>query len=154
MLASTRFPDTRRRAISAAGVLLLAAGPALLAGCAAQRKTTPATAARPQVVTVPQLLDMQSQSTPPGVIYGKIQGSGTVYRLTPAQRDSLQTNRVPNAILSYIQLGYEHAIQQNPALAKSDAHWTQLNGYWYGGLPFGWPREWVVGAPALGEKLR
>jgi hypothetical protein len=154
MLASTRSPDIRRCALRAARILLLVAGPALFAGCAAQHTAATGASPRPQVVTVPDILEMQSMSTPPAVIYGKIQGSGTVYRLTQEQRDALQPARVPNEIISYMQLTYDHAIQQNPELANSDSKWTEINGYWYGGLPFGWPREWVRGAPAPGDKLR
>jgi hypothetical protein len=106
------------------------------------------------VLTVPQLDEMVQQGTPLGVILGKIDASGTVYRLTPQQRADLRASGMPATILSYIEQTYQHAIQKNPDLEKSDAQWTQVDGYTYGGLPYGWPREWVVGAPRPGELLR
>lgn len=153
MLAPTRSPDIRWYVSRVAVALLVTAGAALLGACAPQRAPG-AAAARPQVVTIPQLKEMLAQSSPVGVIYGKVQGSGTVYRLTPYQLADLQENRMPNELLSYIQLTYDHAIRQHPELATSNAHWTEIDGYWYGGLPYGWPREWIVGAPRPGELLR
>ena len=82
-----------------------------------------------------------------------MQSSGTVYRLSPGQSEDLQNTGMPVALLSLMQMTYEHAVRQNPDLGKSDAQWTQIDGYWYGGLPFGWPREWVFGAPSVGELL-
>jgi len=45
-------------------------------------------------------------------------------------------------------------VKAHPELATSNARWTEIDGYWYGGLPYGWPREWVVGAPRPGALLR
>ena len=112
------------------------------------------TGATPAVLTVPELTRMVEQGTPLGVIYGKIDGSGTVYRLTTQQAQDLRAVGMPVALVSHIQQTYDRAVQKNPNLAKSDEGWTKIGDYWYGGLPFGWPREWVVGAPRVGEIFR
>ena len=152
----TRRPAYATRARFLGAALLLAAYSALLAACAAHRESAPASAAaaRPTVLTVPELKRMLEQGTTVGVIYGQMQGSGTVYRLSPRQSKDLRAAGMPASLLSFMELTYEHALQQNPALGKSDEKWTEIDGYWYGGLPYGWPREWVVGAPRPGEIFR
>jgi len=97
---------------------------------------------------------MLEQGETVGAILGKIDGSGTVYRLTTEQRAALRAAGMPVAILGRMEITYQHAITTNPALAKSDEHWIERGGYRYGGLPAGWPREWVVGAPAPGQVFR
>jgi hypothetical protein len=133
-----------------------AAVAAILLFCACGRAPAPATASasRPAVLTVSELQDMVDNGTPIGVMYSKIDSSGTVYRMTTEQAKRLRANGMPVAVMSYIEQGYRRAVQKNPDLATSDAQWTNIDGYWYGGLPFGWPREWVVGAPRIGEPLR
>ena len=143
-----RSPD---RAPRRHPVVLLAA---LLAAACARQAATPRAAAQPEVLTVPKLTQMAELGTQPSVIIGEIQRTGTVYRLTPQQAQDLKSSGMPPGIMSFIDLMYTNAIEKNPELAKSDAQWHQIDGYWYGGTPFGWPREWVVGAPEFGEKLR
>jgi len=135
--------------------LLVVAG-ALLFACSRGATAPSATAAgaRPRVLTVPELENMCEQGTPVGVIYGKIDSSGTIYRLTDRQADDLRASGMPASVISYMQQGYQGAIKKNPDLAKSNDHWTNVNGYWYGGLPYGWPREWVVNAPSFGGAVR
>jgi hypothetical protein len=127
----------------------------LMAACASHgARPKPGPAARPELVTVPQLRTMVEQGETIGAILGRIDGSGTVYRLTTDQRAGLREAGMPAAILSKMEITYQHAITVNPALAKSDDRWIKRGDYWYGGLPAGWPREWVVGAPAPGEVFR
>jgi hypothetical protein len=132
----------RTRNLSWAGMALC--GAALLAACATHTARLPAKTA---VVTVAQLEQMVQQGQPMGVIYGQIDGSGTVYRLTNAQRSDLRAEGMPATLLGYMDATYERAIRANPDLAKSDARWIQIGDYWYGGVPAGWPREWLTGAP-------
>jgi hypothetical protein len=144
-----------RRPRRSTPTLLLAAALALGA-CAARREAPPAAVpeARPEVLTVPALQDMVEQGEPVNVLYARIQGSGTVYRLTTKQAKDLRADGMPASLLSLMELTYQHAVQKNPALASSNEHWHEIDGYWYGGLPYGWPRDWVVGAPRPGEVLR
>lgn len=137
---------------SRSAMLLLAV--AAVAACAARREPAPEPAAPPAILTVPHLVTMVEQGTPEPVIYGEMQRSGTIYRLSTWQAQDLRASGFPPALLSQIELMYLHAVRQNPELARSDAQWKEIDGYWYGGLPLGWPREWVYGAPRLGEALR
>jgi len=118
----------------------------LIAACAARRETLRADTA-PKIVTVPQIQDMVDTGAPTREIFALVQGSGTVYRLDPEQYSRLQSIGLPPAIVSYMQLTYDYAVRQQPALATSDDRWTRVDGYWYGGRPVGWPREWVVDSP-------
>lgn len=127
----------------------------LIAACASHgARPAPASDLRPELVTVPQLQKMLEQGETIGAILGKIDASGTVYRLTTEQRAALRASGMPAAILGKIEITYQHAITANPELAKSDKQWIERGDYWYGGLPAGWPREWVVGAPAPGQLIR
>lgn len=137
----------------AAAALLL--GASLTLGCARpDAATAPRATKAPEVLTVPKINRMLEMGESISIILGEIEQSGTVYRLTTRQSQDLRANGCPASLQSYIEMTYTSAIQRNPALAHSDAQWHEIDGYWYGGTPFGWPREWVVGAPALGEKLR
>lgn len=138
---------TQRRVALVAMTVMLCA----LAACAPRRREL---AKPPGIVTVPTLVQWAQSGTNPSDMYGEIERSGTVYRLTPAQSTSMSEAGVPNSLLSRLQLVYQNAIAKNPSLATSDADWREIDGYWYGGTPLGWPREWVVGAPALGDALR
>jgi hypothetical protein len=128
-----------------ARMLLLVVGTVLVAACAAERGgAKPAPGARPSVVTVPQLATMVQNGEAISVIVSEIQGSGTVYRLTPEQRARLRADGMPASILGLMENTYLHAIRQQPSLATSDERWIKIGEYWYGGLPAGWPREWVA----------
>jgi hypothetical protein len=115
---------------------------------------SPADATPLPALTVPEIAQMIEQGGAPAVIIGEIERSGTVYRLMPGQAKALRADGSPASLISFMQLTYMHATEQNPALAESDAQWHQIGAYWYGGTPFGWPRAWVVGAPTIGEPLR
>ena len=90
---------------------------------------------------------MLDQGTTIPVIIGEIEGSGTVYKLTLMQAKDLRAEGMPASVMSLIEMTYDDAIRRNPALATSDEHWTNIDGYWYGGAPFGWPPEWLTGRP-------
>ena len=119
----------------------------VLVACAAPRQHAATPAGRPQPLTVQQLEVMLDQGEAVGVILSRIQSSGTVYRLTTEQREDLRAYGMPVAILGYIQTTYDRAIQRNPDLARSNDHWLRVGDYWYGGLPAGWPPEWVSSGP-------
>jgi PBP1b-binding outer membrane lipoprotein LpoB len=119
--------------------------------------TAPAAAAAPaktEVLTVQQVQAMVNQGMSFTDIMGEIQQSGTVYRLTDDQSQHLRGSAFSATLLSFMKLTYTHAIEANPALKKSNDQWHQIDGYWYGGRPFGWPEAWVVGAPRFGERWR
>ena len=144
--------EFRRPSFTSIAILVVSLA---LAACASHGASTkPASTARPEVLTIPELRAMLEKGDPVGVILGKIDSSGTVYRLSTQDRADLRASGMPPAVLSKMEIMYQHAIGTNPDLAKSDDRWLKVGDYWYGGLPAGWPREWVVGAPAPGELLR
>jgi hypothetical protein len=133
----------------------LLAGAVLLSACAGSRAPSPAApTAPPAPFTVREITRMIEQGEAPAVIIGEIERTGTVYRLTPEQVTGLRAVGSPASLLSFMQLTYMHATEQEPSLATSDAQWHQIGDYWYGGTPFGWPSAWVIGAPRLGEAVR
>jgi hypothetical protein len=141
MIVASTIRDALR-----SGTAALAAA-ALLAGCATPAPTPGAPASRPPVLTVSRLQSQLEQGEAIGVLIGEIDGSGTVYRLTTQQEDDLRASGMPVALLSRIRETYERAIRKHPELATSDAHWMKIDNYWYGGLPAGWPREWIAPGP-------
>src|SRR5262245_14549790 len=118
----------------------------LLPACAAQRAhSRGAPATRPRPVTVAKRQTMLDEGEAIPVILGEMESSGTVYRLTLAERDALREEGMPAAILSWMQESYDRAIRRHPELAKSNDRWIKVGDYWYGGLPAGWARDWVSG---------
>jgi len=105
-------------------------------------------------VTISELKEMALDGTDPKVMRGKIDSSGTIYRMTPDATTALRDEGVPASIISYMDLLYTNAVKHQPSLATSDEHWTTIGKYQYGGTPFGWPQDWVVGAPPLGASLK
>ncbi len=146
MLASsvvrTRLRWSWKAALCAMAALLLAA-------CASTAHHTASTG-RPQVVTVPQLASQVQRGESIYTLMSEIDGSGTVYRLTPQQRADLRAVGMPATLLGHMQATYDRAVQSHPELATSDDDWIKIGDYWYGGLPAGWPREWLTGPPAGG----
>ena len=126
----------------------------LMAACASTSKPAATVPAKTEVLTVQQIQNMVEQGRSFEEIMGEIQASGTVYRLTDDQSQRLRGSSFSATLLSFMQLTYTHAIEANPALKKSNDQWHQIDGYWYGGRPFGWPEAWVVGAPRFGEPFR
>jgi hypothetical protein len=136
-------------------VLAAAAVLSVVACGAPPRRPAPTTQATgSKLLTVPAIERMVQMGTPANVILGEMQKSGMVYNLTSQQMRDLRAVGMPAALISQMQATYQHAVRKNPKLASAGNYWTQVDGYWYGGLPFGWPREWVVGAPHVGTAKR
>jgi hypothetical protein len=118
-----------------------------IAGCSSgSRLRTPV--GGPKILTVPKIERMMQMGTAPSVIQDEIQSSGTVYNLTPQQTRDLRAVGMPPSLINQMQLTYQRAVRRNPQLATSGRYWTQVDSYWYGGIPLGWPRDWVYGTPA------
>jgi hypothetical protein len=97
---------------------------------------------------------MVQMGTPTSKILAEMERSGTVYNLTTQQVKDLQAVGTPPSLISRMQLTYQHALRKNRRLASTGQYWAQVDNYWYGGLPLGWPRDWVVGAPEIGQAAR
>jgi len=118
-----------------------------IAGCSSERRLR-APAGGPKILTVPKIERMMQMGTAPSVIQDEIQRSGTVYHLTSQQTRDLRAVGMPPSLINQMQLTYQRAVRRNPQLATSGSYWTQVDGYWYGGTPLGWPRDWVTGVSA------
>ncbi len=88
-----------------------------------------------KLVTVSQILQMSQEGVPPRQIIGRIQGSGSVYRLSEPQRRGLERRGVAPIVVDYMSRTYENAVSKDPE-RKSWEHWTQYDSYWYGGDAF------------------
>ena len=117
--------------------LLVTLGSLLLAGCASY----PAGTRSP--VTVPQIIEMSRDQVPAYEIVKGIHGSGTVYRLNAAQIANLREQGVSDPVINYMQRTYLEAVRRQHQLEDWD-HWTEVDGWWYGGRPYGWPDEWEM----------
>lgn len=112
--------------------LLMGAWAALLAGCA----TVPDE--RPDPVSVQEIIDMSKSGLPPDQIIAEISESGTVYRLEASQLADLEKKGVAPAVINYMQQTYLDSVNNNSDLDSFD-YWTQEDdGYFYGGMPYGW----------------
>ena len=143
-------PKTDRRLVAAVAI----ASAVLAAACASTSKPATTAPAKTEVLTVQKILTMTEQGRSFEEIMGEIQETGTVYKLTDDQQQRLRGSSLSATLLSFMQLTYVHAVEANPALKQSNDQWHQVDGYWYGGRPFGWPEAWVVGAPRFGERFR
>src|SRR5678815_2791619 len=142
------YPIRDRKLVVAVTAMVLASA------CAGTSKPAARAPAKTEVLTVQQILTMTEQGRSFEEIMGEIQESGTVYNLSDDQSQRLRGSSFSATLLSFMQLTYVHAIEANPALKTSKDQWHQIDGYWYGGRPFGWPEAWVVGAPRFGEAFR
>jgi hypothetical protein len=97
---------------------------------------------RPEPFTVDQVVAASRAGEPAPEIIARMRDSGTVYRLSGSQLASLRDEGVPDAVLDYMQETYLAAVRRREELAGWDG-WTGIDGYWYGGAPYGWPDEWI-----------
>jgi hypothetical protein len=127
-------PHVARRA---AVVALLASLGLWLGGCA--------TASRPvvpQPVTVEQIVQMSKEKMPPDEIIRKMRNSGTVYRLRASQLARLRDEGVSDQVIDYMQHTYLAAVRRSARLEGWGYWYHATDGFWYGGVPFGWPYYW------------
>lgn len=99
-------------------------------------------APKPNPVTVAEVREMSKAGVPAETIIQQMRDSGTVYRLTAAQLARLHDDGVPNKVINYMQQTYLSAVRHNQALTDQNYWALGRDGYWYGGLPYGWPGEW------------
>ena len=143
----TRSP--RRRMVLFAALLVAPVS------CGPKGGTAPAApAAAPQILTVAAIERMVLSGQQPGVVLAEMQRSGTVYDLTTKQTQDLRADGMPASLLSEMELTRRYAVEKEPSLATSRDRWKEIDGIWYGGLPLGWPAEWVRRGPSTGEVYR
>jgi len=146
--SSARTRTAPARLARATAIVLFAGSVLVLAACGGGRRRAAPPPSGPKILTVPSIERMVQMGTQQSVILGEMQRSGTVYRLTPQQERDLRAVGMPVALIAQMEATYTNATRRNPALARSSNYWTLMDGYWYGGLPLGWPRDWVAGPSA------
>jgi len=115
---------------------VIAAAFFFLSGCATLGFTTSSP------VTVADIVTMSKDNVPPDQIIQKMRESRTVYRLKASELAKLKQEGVSDAVINYMQQTYLNAVRRNQAL-EDWSYWNSgLDGYWYGGGPYGWPDEW------------
>ena len=97
----------------------------------------------PQRLSVEEIVKMSQAHVPPDQIIARMRASGTIYRLTASQLARLHDQGVPDAVIDKMQRTYLTAVRHNQFLAD-EARWSlEPDGYWYGGLPYGWSPGWL-----------
>lgn len=97
---------------------------------------------RPEPFTVDQVVAMSRAGQPADAILARMRKSGTVYRLDAGQLAKLHDEGVPDPVLDYMQDTYLASVRRRQELEDWD-YWTDVDGYWYGGLPYGWDGDWI-----------
>src|SRR5262245_59959351 len=72
-----------------------------------------------KLLTVPAIERMVQMGTPPNVILGEMQKSGTVYNLTSQQMRDLRAVGMPATLIGQMQATYQYAVRKNPKLASA-----------------------------------
>ena len=109
--------------------------------------------ARPQPVTVPEVVEMSKTGTPAADIITKMRASGMVYRLKASQLADLKQQGVAPEVIDHMQQTYLNAVKRD-ASYEDWQHWSRYNDYWYGGVPYGWPhdRVYIIRERESGER--
>lgn len=98
---------------------------------------------RPEPIHVASIIQWSKDGMPPKEIIQKLRASGTVYRLRADQIVRLHSEGVSNPVLNYMQATYVDAVSRNRA-RRSLRAWNPYNdGYYYGGVPYGWEEPMV-----------
>jgi hypothetical protein len=117
--------------------MLVTMGSLLLAGCASLQTKSPTP------ITVPEIVQMSKDKVPSYEIIDRMGKSGTTYRLDAAQLASLHEDGVSDAVINYMQQTYLQSVQRQQSLQDWD-YWTEDDGWWYGGRPYGWSDDWYM----------
>jgi hypothetical protein len=125
-----------RQLRSLSTLFLLALTATLLGGCATLGGEAP------PPVTVPEVVQMSKEGVPDYQIISEMRKSGTVYRLSAEELADLRDQGVADPVINYMQRTYLEAVRRRQELADWD-NWTNRDGWWYGGSPYGWPDDWV-----------
>ena len=122
---------SRLLAASAIGAALLA-----LSACTTARATEPIV--RPTPIRVGSIIQWSKDGMPAREIIQKLRDSGTVYRLRADQIVRLHNEGVSTLVLNYMQGTYLDAVSRNRERRYLRVWNPYDDGYYYGGVPFGW----------------
>lgn len=92
----------------------------------------------PDPVTVQQVIDMSKAGVPAEEIVDEIQRSGTVYRLNASELANLRQQGVSDEVINEMQGTYLRSVAEGQAAEDWGMYSLGLDGFWYGGAPYGW----------------
>ena len=118
-------------------------GAALLALSACTTVGARESGVRPEPIRVASIIQWSKDGMPPKEIIQKLRDSGTVYRLRASQIVRLHSEGVPNAVLDYMEATYVDAVSRDRARRYVRAWNPYDDGYYYGGVPYGWEEPMV-----------
>lgn len=133
MVKTTAFGKFSKRNISPMAMFLVPAAFIMsYTGCATVYQQVP------EPVTVPQIIAMAKEGIPADDIIAKMKASRTVYRLKASQLAELHEEGVPDKVINYMQRTYLKAVRRDTRY-QDWQYWSMEDGWWYGGIPYGWP---------------
>ena len=118
-------------------------GAALLALSACTTAGTRESVVRPEAIHVASIIQWSKDGMPPKEIIQKLRDSGTVYRLRADQIVRLHSEGVSTAVLNYMEATYVDAVSRDRARRYLRVWNPYGDGYYYGGVPFGWEEPTV-----------
>lgn len=111
----------RRWALAAALCVI-----AFLAGCAMT--------ARPDPLTLAQVIELSKSGTPPADIINRLRETRTVLQISGSQYAKLKADGVDDSVLDYLQQSYVRAVELDTRFRYQGHYW---GGYGFGpGYPF------------------
>jgi hypothetical protein len=91
------------------------------------------------LVTVPEIIQMSKDGVSSKDIIKDIRKSHTAYRLKADQLANLRDQGVQDSVINYMEKTHMDYIRGNQQMEDSYYWWPGGDGYFYGGLGFGWP---------------
>ena len=119
-------------------LLVAAVGVVVLSSCA----STGPRPVIPQPVTVEQVVSWTKEGVTPDEIVRRMRNSRTVYRLKASQLAELRDKGVADKVIDYMQHTYLAAVRRSARLENWHYWYLGGDGFWYGGVPYGWPYAW------------
>ena len=98
---------------------------------------------RHERLAVADIVRMSDERVPPEAIVARMRRSGTVYHLTASQLAELHDEGLPDTVIDEMQRTYVAAVRRKEFLADESRWSLGPDGYWYGGLAYGWPPSWL-----------
>jgi len=89
-----------------------------------------------QPLSVEQVVSLHQEGASEVELIERIQTSGTIYRLSGRQGETLRTEmELPESVVSAMEQTFADAVANDPSLNDWDRYWFRDDGYWYGDCP-------------------
>jgi len=84
-----------------------------------------------KILTVPEIVTMSDEGMSDNAICGKIEESGTIYRMKGSQLADLSERGVSDGVIDCMEQTYIEAVRQDQALEDWDNWSMGDDGWWY-----------------------